>query len=211
MRNNVNGLASETLGICFADIRYYINVFMPGKDRSKSMKAGWLLSVVLILSGCQATAPIPKSVALDNTSFMGMWTTYRHCETASNLDAMLVDAQTLAVVAHQPLVGMGHDVALPEVMKRWVSEPANRLAVDPKAMAVACSLRTGQNALSAGRYDLADKMFQAVLNYPEGAYPYYVQQAREGLAQLNVEANTSDKTASSTLFTAIFVSAAARK
>lgn len=175
------------------------------------MKAGWLLSMVLILSGCQTTAPIPKSVALDNTSFMGMWSTYRHCEAASDLDAMLLDAHILAVVAHQPLAGMGYDVALPEVMKRWISEPANRLAVDPKAMAVACSLRTGQSALLAGRYELADEMFQAVLNYPEGAYPYYVKQAREGLAQLNVEANASDKTASSASFTAILVSTATRK
>jgi hypothetical protein len=105
---------------------------------------------------------------------------------------------------------MGHDVLLPQVMKRWVSEPANRLAVDPKAMAVACSLRTGQSALSAGHYELADEMFQAVLTYPEGMYPYYIQQARQGLAQLNVEANTSDKTALSSSFTVILAATASK-
>jgi hypothetical protein len=175
------------------------------------MKAGWLVSVVLILSGCQTTAPIPKSAALDNTSFMGMWSTYRHCEAASDLDTMRSDAHHLDSVAHQAVTGMGHDVALPQVMKRWISEPANRLAVDPKAMAVACSLHTGQAALSAGRYELADEMFQAVLNYPEGMYPYYVKQAREGLAQLNVEANTSDMAALSSSFTAILASSTSRK
>jgi hypothetical protein len=196
------------LGIRFAELSSSRDY----RRRSQSMmKAGWLVSVVLILSGCQTGSPIPKSVALDNTSFMGMWSTYRHCEAASDLDAMLLDAQTLAVVARQPLVGMGHDVALPQVMKRWISEPANRLAVDPKAMVVACSLHTGQAALSAGRYELADKMFQAVLNYPEGVYPYYINQAREGLAQLNVEANTSDTAALSSSFTAILASSISRK
>lgn len=173
------------------------------------MKAGWLVSVVLILSGCQTTAPIPKSVALDNTSFMGMWSTYRHCEAASDLDMMRSDARHLDSVAHQAVTTMG-DVALPQVMKRWISEPANRLAVDPKAMAVACSLHTGQAALSAGRYELADEMFQAVLNYPEGVYPYYIKQAREGLAQL-VEANTSDTAALSSSFTAVLASSTLKK
>lgn len=174
------------------------------------MKAGWLLSVVLILSGCQTTAPSPKSAALDNTSFMGMWSTYRHCEAAADLDSMRSDAHHLDSVVHQAVAGMGHEVALPQVMKRWISEPANRLAVDPKAMAVACNLHTGQVALSAGRYELADEMFQAVLNYPEGVYPYYIKQAREGLAQL-VEANTYDTAALSSSFTAVLASSTPRK
>ncbi|WP_447984172.1 hypothetical protein [Nitrospira sp. Nam74] len=174
------------------------------------MKAGWLLSVVLILSGCQTTAPIAKSATLDNTSFMGMWNMYRHCEAASDIDVMRSDAYHLDSVVHQAVTGMGHDVALPQVMKRWISEPANRLAVDPKAMAAACSLHTGQAALSAGRYELADEMFQVVLGYPEGMYPYYIKQAREGLAQL-MEANTSETAALSSSFTAILASSTPRK
>ena len=174
----------------------------------KVAKIGWLLGALLMLAGCQTTSQVSKSVALDDTSFMGMWTTYRHCEAASDLDTMLLDARKLDRVAHQPVIGMGHDVLLPQVMKRWVSEPANRLAVDPKAMAVACSLRTGQSALSAGNYELADEMFQAVLTYPKGMYPYYIQQARQGLAQLNIEANASDKTALTSSFTAILAATA---
>jgi hypothetical protein len=179
------------------------------KTGIKVGKVGWLLGALLILAGCQ-TSPVPKSVALDDTSFMGMWTTYRHCEAASDLDTMLLDARKLERVAHQPVIGMGHDMLLPQVMKRWVSEPANRLAVDPKAMAVACSLRTGQSALSAGNYELADEMFQAVLTYPEGMYPYYIHQARQGLTRLNIEANTSDKTALSSSFTAILAATASK-
>jgi hypothetical protein len=179
--------------------------------KAGAINIGWVLSAVLMLTGgCQTTSPISKSAALDDTSFMGMWTTYRHCETISDLDTMRLDARKLDVVARQPVIGMGHDVLLPQVMKRWVSEPANRLAVDPKAMAVACSLHTGQSALSAGHYELADEMFQAVLTYPEGMYPYYIQQARQGLAQLNVEANTSDKTALSSSFTVILAATASK-
>ena len=175
------------------------------------MKTGWLVSVVLILSGCQTTAPIPQSVALDNTSFMGMWSTYRHCEAASDVDTMRADAHHLHSVAYESVIGAGDDMALPQVMKRWISEPANRLAVDPKAMAVACTLHTGQAALAAGRYQVADEMFQAVLHYPEGMYPYYIKQAREGLAQLSVDANTSETAALSSSFTAILASSASRK
>jgi len=176
--------------------------------KAGAIKIGWVLGAILMLAGCQTTSPISKSAALDDTSFMGMWTTYRHCETISDLDTMRLDARKLDVVARQPVIGMGHDVLLPQVMKRWVSEPANRLAVDPKAMALACSLHTAQSALSAGQYDLADEMFQAVLTYPEGMYPYYVQQAREGLARLSVEANASDKTALSSSFTALLAATA---
>lgn len=171
----------------------------------------WGFSAILMLAGCQTTSPMPKSAALDNTSFMGMWTTYRHCETASDLNTMQSDARVLDRVVQQPLIQMGHDVLLPTVMKRWVSEPANRLAVDPKAMAVACSLRTGKSALSAGHYELADEMFQTVLTYPEVMYPYYVEQAREGLAQLNhLEANASDKTTASSSLITLLASTASK-
>jgi len=177
--------------------------------KAGAIKIGWALGVTLMLAGCQTTSPVSKSAALDNTSFMGMWTTYRHCEAASDLDTMRLDAHLLGQVAQQPVIGMGHDALLPKVVKRWVSEPANRLAVDPKAMAVACSLHTGQSAFSAGHYELADEMFHAVLTYPEGIYPYYVQQAREGLAQLNtVEANASDKPALPSSFIRLLASTA---
>ena len=41
-------------------------------------------------------------------------------------------------------------------------------------------------------------------------YPYYIHQARQGLAQLNIEANTSDKTALSSSFTAILAATASK-
>jgi hypothetical protein len=210
--HNINGLDWTILGTCFAELSNRHDQRLEHLRLESLMKAGWLLSVVLILAGCQTTSPIAKSGALDNSSFMSMWSTYRHCETESDLDAMRLDAQKLQVVAHQPGIRTGHDVPLPRAIQHWVSEPANRLAVDPKAMAVACSLHTGQIALSAGRYELAGEMFQAVLSYPEHTYPYYVSQAREGLAQIVIdETNASDQTASSASLTTLLVSAAPEK
>lgn len=145
---------------------------------------------VLTLTGCQATVPNAKP-GLDNSSFMNLWTTYRHCETGIDVDTMFLDAQRLNAIAQQSNQVTDDGVPLPRVITRLMSEPANRLAVDPKAMAVSCSLRTGQTALVAGRYDLASEMFQAVLSYPEGAYPYHADQARAGLAQVNSEAELS--------------------
>jgi hypothetical protein len=173
---------------------------------SNTGKYGWVLGLMFILAGCQSTAPVATSGSLDNTSFMNLWTTYRHCETGVDVDAMVVDAHRLNSIAQQSGPATKEEAPLPKMITRWVSEPANRLAVDPKAMAVSCSLRTGQSALQAGRNDLASEMFQAVLTYPEGAYPYHATQAREGLAQLNGEANLSSMLAPNPAFTTALAS-----
>lgn len=179
----------------------------------KSMKAACIVSLVVLFGGCQTTSPIAKSGALDDSAFMNLWTTYRHCEAGVgfDVDSMRVDALHLNAAAQYPAAGTGRGIPLPKAIARWISEPANRLAVDPKAMAVACSLLTGQTALSVGRYELAGEMFRVVAGYPEGSYPYYVIQAREGLDRLNADANLPEKIASAPSFTALLVSTAARK
>ena len=173
----------------------------------KAGRASWLLSAALILAGCQTTPPIAKSGNLDDSSFMSLWTTYRHCEAGSDLDTVWLDAQKLQMAAGQSDVRTAGNMPLPRALQQWVSEPANRLAVDPKAMAVACSLHTGQIALSTGHYELAGEMFHAVMTYPEHVYPYYVSQARVGLRKLTFdEANASTEAASAAPFTTLVAS-----
>ena len=172
---------------------------------------GWVVGIMFILTGCQSTAPVATSGSLDNTSFMSLWTTYRHCETGADVDAMVLDAHRLNSIVQQSGQPTHEEAPLPKMITRWVSEPANRLAVDPKAMAVSCSLHTGQSALLAGRNDLASEMFQAVLTYPDGAYPYHATQAREGLARLNGEANLSGMLTPVPSFTTILASTGSGK
>jgi hypothetical protein len=110
---------------------------------------------------------------------------------------MQLAASRLSHVARQPEIGPAV-IPLPKAIQRWVSEPPSRLAVDVKSMAAACTLYTGQAALSAGRNDLADQMFQAVLHNPTSS-SYYIQQARAGLAQAIMGAQASRTSGESTV------------
>jgi hypothetical protein len=76
---------------------------------------------------------------------------------------------------------------LPKKLEGYVSQPTTRLAVDVKAMAAACSIRTGQLALDAGHLDLARNLFKTVLSYPQSEdYEYYSSQAQTLLAELEM-------------------------
>jgi hypothetical protein len=158
-------------------------------------QTGLLLAAILILGGCQSA---PRAAAIDtqNSGFMSLWTTYQRCETGSDVEIMQADAVHLSRMAQQPIIGMDRDIPLPQMIRRFVSEPANRLAVDPKAMAAHCSLQTGLVALSAGRHDVADRMFRSVMTYPEPAYSYYVNRARAGLAVITATVTSTQEVSS---------------
>ncbi|MEK6526626.1 MAG: hypothetical protein AABZ22_07120, partial [Nitrospirota bacterium] len=60
------------------------------------MKKGLLLfSLVVVLGGCQTTQPLGKVAAMDNAAFMNLWSTYRECQSSTDLDTMRVAAQQL--------------------------------------------------------------------------------------------------------------------
>ncbi|MGH7233636.1 MAG: hypothetical protein ACREJU_20080 [Nitrospiraceae bacterium] len=144
-----------------------------------------IVGLGLLLAGCQTGHSIDKHAGLDNAGFMSLWDTYSYCKIGTDLTAMHTAAQRLNQLAYRPAIVNASDSPLPKAIQRWVSEPPARLAVDPKAMAAACSVHTGQVALSVGRHDLADEMFRSVLQYPAITSPYYIEQARAGLAQVS--------------------------
>ncbi|MCP9455341.1 MAG: hypothetical protein NNA18_04430 [Nitrospira sp.] len=77
---------------------------------------------------------------------------------------------------------------LPTKVRRLMSDLPNRLAVDVRAMAAACSLHTGQLALYEGRTEEARELFASVLAYQKAQKdlsPYYASQAKRFLAELN--------------------------
>lgn len=149
-----------------------------------------LVSAVMVLGGCQSvTAPV-SSESLDNAAFMRLWVTYRDCQSGMetmNLDAMRAYERQLDLVARNAIILHRPPLPLPRLIQRWVTEPKPRFAVDPGAMAAACTLYTGQAALQAGRNDVAVEMFRAVLiRHPEKQYAYYTEQARDGLQQVSI-------------------------
>jgi len=142
-------------------------------------------SLLLTLAGCQTGNPRPSSTTLDNASFMSLWHVYNHCQSSGDLDSMRGDVTRLTLAAQTPVRDNPTLRSLIKPIKRWVSEPPTRLAVDLKAMAVACTLYTAQAALDIGRDDVATEMFSSVLSrtsQPE--FTYYVEQAKVGLAQV---------------------------
>ena len=144
------------------------------------MLVGILVSVAWFQTGQPAQA-----AAIDNGSFMSLWSSYSHCQAATDIDQLREDASTLTNSANRSLAQEGFVLPLPGQLEKFVSTPATRFAVDVKAMAAACSLRAGSAAVAAGKLDVAKDLLQAVLNYyPQPEYAYYTLQAKALLSEL---------------------------
>jgi hypothetical protein len=143
------------------------------------------LGLVMSLGGCQGAQVARTPASLDNEGFMTAWDAYRHCQAGTNVDAMRHELQQLTRAASAQESADSLSAFLPDFVKRVMDKPASRLAADPKAMAAACALSTGQAALRAERMELATEMFQSVLkNQSQPELAYYVDQARIGLNQV---------------------------
>ena len=57
-----------------------------------------LVSVLISVAGCQTGQPV-KTAAIDNGSFMSLWSTYSHCHATTGIDQLREDALTLTNAA----------------------------------------------------------------------------------------------------------------
>jgi len=143
-----------------------------------------LVGILVSVAGFQAGQPV-QAAAIDNGSFMSLWSSYSHCQATTDIDQLREDALTLTNAANRSLTREGFVLPLPGQLEKFVSTPAARFAVDVKAMAAACSLRAGSAAVVAGKLDIAKDLLQAVLNYyPQSEYAYYTLQAKTLLSEL---------------------------
>lgn len=150
------------------------------------MKRVLLLSLLVVLAGCQTGKP-----PVANQTFMGLLSAYDHCQSSNDLDTMRIDVLRLQEGA-QTTASMNNNVKDDPIrpflrpIERWITPPITRLSADPKALAASCMLYTGHAALTFGRTDVASEMFTAVIqHFPQPQYSYYADQARVLLAQLN--------------------------
>ena len=144
--------------------------------------------MTLLLDGCQALRPSSTLEGSDHETFMNLWRIYNHCRSSTDPDAMLTDSRRLSRAVGALTIGESVPVFLPEPIQDLISEPPSRLAVDPKAMAAACALYTGEAARTAGRNQMASEMFRSVMfTHSQAEYTYYVDQARLGLEQMENE------------------------
>ena len=151
-----------------------------------------LVGILVSVAGCQTGQPA-HTAAIDNGSFMGLWSTYSHCQATSDIDQLKNDAVTLTNAANRAFTAEAFILPLPGNIEKLVSTPAARFAVDMKAMAAACSLRAGTAAVEAGKLDVAKDLLRTVLSYqPQSEYAYYTLQAKALLSEL--EANILEVT-----------------
>jgi hypothetical protein len=145
------------------------------------------IGLMVAIAGCQSMPQGPTTVFDDNESFMSLWGRYSRCQAGIDLAEMQIEAHHLQQVAASATSKKGFTLTLPKQVQRYVAEPPTRLAVDPKAMAAACTLYTGQFAAEIGKADVATTMFQSILkNQPQPEYEYYAAQAQAGLSQLEL-------------------------
>ncbi len=131
------------------------------------------------------TGQAVQATTIDNGNFMSLWSTYSHCQAATDLDQLRENALTLTNAANRSLTQEGFILPLPGKLEQFVSTPAARFAVDVKAMAAACSLRAGSAAVEAGKLDMAKDLLQTVLSYQsQSEYAYYASQAKALLSEI---------------------------
>lgn len=151
------------------------------------MKINQLLfaSLALVTVGCQSGQPIKQA---DNGSFMGLWSVYSHCQNAKDWGELTHDATVLNSSTKRTVSGDGFVLPLPGKLERLVTAPSARLAVDVKAMSAACSLRAGQAAVEARRFDVAKSLLRSILEYqPQSDYAFYSVQAKALLSEIDTE------------------------
>ena len=151
-----------------------------------------LVGVLVSVAGFQTGQPV-QAAAIDNGSFMSLWSTYSHCQAITDIDQLREDALTLTNAANRSLAKESFVLPLPGKLEQFVSPPAARFAVDVKAMAAACSLRAGSAAVQAGKVDVAKDLLQTVLSHqPQSEYAYYALQAKAMLSE--IESNVVEVT-----------------
>ena len=146
-----------------------------------------VVSILVSVAGFQTSQPV-QAAAIDNGSFMSLWSTYSHCQAATDIDQLRENALTLTQAANRSLSQEAFVLPLPAKFEEFVSTPAPRFSVDVKAMAAACSLRAGSAAVEAGKLDVAKDLLQSVLSYqPQSEYAYYTLQAKALLSELETK------------------------
>jgi hypothetical protein len=112
-----------------------------------------------------------------------MWDLYRHCQTSSDVDSVLIAARELRQSAD---IHVMPTADLPANLDRFVSRQPVRTTVDPKAMAASCTLQAARTSLNAGREHEAEQLLHSVVaSYPESEYTFYVEQAKLWIEELS--------------------------
>lgn len=142
------------------------------------------------LTGCQSTGPI-QSPGLDNSGFMNLWGTYKHCLSSTDAYTASSDANTLEQAGAGAQSRHDVEATAHSQFENLMPQPSPRLAVDVRAMAAACTLHAGHLAIASGKHELAHALLTSIVrNHTLPQFSYYHSRAQEELVnvKLNLQA-----------------------
>lgn len=150
-------------------------------DRQMAMR--WIVCLItILLSGCQAVSQLDRPTDNSLIPIMPLWERYQQClESTSPDEVVLVIEQferAMLTNAEPPswMRAFGHHV---------MSQPT-RIAVDPKALGAACTLRAAALLVEAERLAEAEVLYRRVLTrYSSSDSIYYADRAKEALLRLS--------------------------
>ncbi len=121
---------------------------------------------------------------MEDQDFLGIWDAYNHCIEGSDIQLMQTNLLML-VSAPKPISLDDSPIPVPAFLKNLTTARSSRLAVDPRAMAVSCTIHLGEVAQLSADWPTALHTFQKILkDYPEPQYAFYVSKANQALEQL---------------------------
>lgn len=137
--------------------------------------------LMVLLSGCHGVSLFERSGENKPPSIMSLWERYQHCRTTTDppeLFRMIDLFEGVTLSGAEP----------PSWMKGWgdhVTRQPVRVAIDPHALGVACTLRAAEVMVAAARLTEARALYERVLTrYSSPAWAYYAGRAKEALLRL---------------------------
>lgn len=138
------------------------------------------LLILPALAACQI-GPGTSLRSHEQLTFMDLWKVYEHCRSTDDPERMMLDA----VALHHAVHGRDAQIVPPVLspIRKLIDPIPIRLSVDPRAMAVDCTLRAADAVVAKGWTDLAIQMYTAMIPaYQAPEFSYYLREARAGLA-----------------------------
>ncbi len=134
-----------------------------------------------LLGGCHGLSSLDRWNSQPPPTVMPLWESYQQCLTTIDpmtLHQMVEELEQAKIVGSEP----------PHWMKSWgdhVTKQPLRTAVDPQALAAACTLRVAAVMAESERIADARALYDRVLaRYPDPELAYYADHAKDALAAL---------------------------
>lgn len=141
-----------------------------------------VIFLAITLAGCHGISPLDSWLDRPTASIMPLWGIYQHCMTTSDTDKAFHWLEQLELTTMD-------GSAPPNWVTFWgmgVAKPPLRTSVDPRALGVACRIRTAMLLAERNRPSEAQALYQhIVLRYANAEWSFYRRQAEEGLNSLS--------------------------